>query len=161
MLLDVLALVFKRELFFFWSLVWKLGGGVLTSALLALLHHSYHVGFEFLELNLVSFIITFDFLDECCPLSVADDELRASAEDILEILSADSFRAFGKIIEHLFQSLVFHDDLAIKRGLQKLWEVDLAILPFVDGAEDIRHVFFCDVLIFANFGHRTHELLLI
>ena len=161
MLLDVLALVFKCELFFFSAFGLVVRGVVLISALLALLHHSYHVGFEFLELNLVSFIVTFDFLDECCPLSVADDELRASAEDILEILRADSFRAFGKIIEHLSQSLVFTDDVAIKRGLQKLWEVDLAILPFVDGAEDIRHVFFCDVLIFANFGHCTHELLLI
>ena len=136
-------------------------GGVLTSALLALLHHFYHVGFEFLELNLISFIVAFDFLDECCPLSVADDELRTSAEDILEILRADSFRAFGKICEHLLQNLVFHDVVAIKRGLQKLWEIDLTILPFVDGAEDIRHVFFCDVLIFANFSHRTYELFLI
>ena len=94
MLTDVLSLVFKRELFCFLTFGLVARGVVLISALLALLHHSYHVGFEFLELNLVSLIVTFDFLDECCPLSVADDELRASAEDILEILRADCIRIF-------------------------------------------------------------------
>ena len=91
---DLLSLVLRLALLLlFLAFGLEVRGGVL-SALLALLHHSYHVGFEFYELNLISFIVTFHFLDECCPLSIADDELWASAEDFLEILRADCIRIF-------------------------------------------------------------------
>ena len=124
---------------------------------LALLDDPLHVRLELLVLDLAA-PAAFDFLHESLPLAVPNDDIRARSESLLELLRADPARVLGEEGEDLLQVVLLDDDVAIKRGLQELGEVDLSIASFVDGTEDARDVLLADVELRADPGHRVVKL---
>ena len=124
---------------------------------LALLDYPLHVRFELLVHNLAA-LATFDFLHEALPLAVANDDIRARSEGLLELQCADSAGILGEENENLAKVFLLDDNVAIKRRLQELGEVDLSVASFVDGAEDARDVLLADAEFSTNLRHRVVKL---
>ena len=105
--------------------------------------------FELLEINLLityglavataaSVDNNFDILDQFSPHGIANDgALARDAEDLLEALYTYNVRIVGKQSESFKKISFICNNVAVKRRLHELVEVDLAVLALIDGAEDL------------------------